>query len=137
VKHHLENTAINPHAEALLRELKEKGLKLGIITTKYKEPVMEVLSHFGLSELFDVVVTGYEVIRHKPAPDIVLEAAKRLRVDSRQCVIVGDSPLDVQAGKRAGSFTIAVLSTAYTRKQLESAKPTITIKKLEGILNIL
>lgn len=137
VKHHLENTAINPHAEALLRELKEKGLKLGIITTKYKEPVMEVLSHFGLSELFDVVVTGYEVIRHKPAPDIVLAAAKRLRTDPKRCVVVGDSPLDVQAGKRAGSFTIAVLSTAYSRKQLESAKPTIIIEKLEGILNIL
>lgn len=137
VKHHLENTAINPHAEALLRELKEKGLKLGIITSKYREPVMDVLSHFGISELFDVVVTGYEVIRHKPAPDIVLEAAKRLRTDPKRCVVVGDSPLDVQAGKRAGSFTIAVLSTAYGRKQLESAKPTIIIEKLEGILNIL
>jgi HAD superfamily hydrolase (TIGR01509 family) len=135
--HHLENTTIYPSAQMVLRRLKAKGFKLGIITTKYREPVMEVLSRFGISELFDVVVTGYEVIKHKPAPDIVLEAAKRLRVDSRQCVVVGDSPLDVQAGKRAGSFTIAVLSTTYTRKQLESAKPTIIIEKLEGILNIL
>jgi pyrophosphatase PpaX len=135
--HHLENTAIHPSAQMVLRRLKAKSFKLGIITSKYREPVMDVLSHFGVSELFDVVVTGYEVIRHKPAPDIVLEAAKRLGVDPKECVVVGDSPLDVQAGKRAGSFTVALLSTAYTRKQLESAKPTIIVEKLEGILDIL
>ena len=135
--HHLENTTIHLSAQMVLRRLKAKGFKLGIITTKYREPVMDVLSHFGITELFDVVVTGYEVIRHKPAPDIVLEGAKRLRVDPKQCVVVGDSPLDVQAGKQAGSFTIAALSTACTRKQLESAKPTIIIEELEEILNIL
>jgi pyrophosphatase PpaX len=135
--HHLENTTIHPSAQMVLRKLKAKGFKLGIITTKYREPVMDVLSHFGIAELFDVVVTGYEVIKHKPAPDIVLEAAKRLRVDPKQCVVVGDSPLDVQAGKQAGTFTIAVLSTTYTRKQLESTKPTIVIEEFEEILNIL
>jgi pyrophosphatase PpaX len=135
--HHLGNTTIHPSAEMVLRRLKAKGFKLGIITTKYREPVMDVLSHFGIAELFDVVVTGYEVIKHKPAPDIVLEAAKRLRVDPKQCVVVGDSPLDVQAGKQAGAFTIAVLSTTYTRKQLESTKPTIVIEEFEEILNIL
>jgi beta-phosphoglucomutase-like phosphatase (HAD superfamily) len=82
-------------------------------------------------------VTGYEVKRHKPAPDIVLEAAKRLGISPKQCVVVGDSPLDVQAGKQAGVFTIAVLSTTYTRKQLESTKPTIVIEEFEEILNIL
>jgi len=135
--HHLENTTIHPSAQMVLRKLKAKGFKLGIITTKYREPVMDVLSHFGISELFDVVVTGYEVIKHKPAPDIVLEAAKRLRVDPKQCVVVGDSPLDVQAGKQAGAFSIALLSTTYTRKQLESTKPTIVIEEFEEILNIL
>ena len=135
--HHLENTTIHPSAQMVLRKLKAKGFKLGIITTKYREPVMDVLSHFGIAELFDVVVTGYEVIKHKPAPDIVLEAAKRLRVDPKQCVVVGDSPLDVQAGKQAGTFTIAVLSTTYTRKQLESTKPTNVIEEFEEILYIL
>jgi len=137
MKHHLENTTIHPSAIMVLRRLKADGFKLGIITGKYREPVMDILSHFGISELFYVVVTGYEAMRHKPAPDIVLEAAKRLRTDPKRCVVVGDSPLDVQAGKRAGAFTVAVLSTTYTRKQLESAKPTIIIEKLEGILDIL
>jgi pyrophosphatase PpaX len=137
MKHHLENTIIHPSAQMVLRRLKAKGFKLGIVTTKYKEPVMDVLSHFDISGLFDVIVTGYEVIRHKPAPDIVFEAAKRLGVNPEQCVVVGDSPLDVQAGKQAGAFTIALLSTTYTRRQLKSAKPTIVIEEFEAIPNIL
>ena len=137
VAHHLENTTIRPSVQMVLRTLKARGFKLGIITTKHRKPVIDVLSHFGIAELFDVVVTGYEVIRHKPAPDIVLEAAKRLTVAPEQCVVVGDSSLDVQAGKQAGAFTIAVLSTTYTRKQLENTKPSVIIGELEEILNIL
>jgi pyrophosphatase PpaX len=134
--HHLENTTIHPSAQMVLRKLKAKGLKLGIITDKYRRPVMDVLSHFGITELFDVVVTGYEVKKHKPEPDIVLEATKRLGVKPEQCVVVGDSPVDVESGKRAGAFTIAVLSNTYDRRLLEDAKPTIVIEELEAILKI-
>jgi len=134
--HHLENTTIHPSAQLVLRKLKAKGFKLGITTSKYRRPVMGVLSHFGIAELFDVVVTGYEVKKHKPEPDIVLEAAKRLGVKPKQCVVVGDSPVDVESGKRAGSFTIAVLSNTYNRKLLEDAKPTIVFEELEEILKI-
>ena len=137
IVHHLEKTAIHPSAKMILRELKARGFKLGIITAKYREPVTDVLAHFGILELFDVVVTGYEVKRHKPAPDIVLEAAKRLGISPKQCVVVGDSPLDVQAGKQAGSFTIGVVSKTYVKKQLKSAKPTAIIEKLEAIQEIL
>jgi HAD superfamily hydrolase (TIGR01509 family) len=100
--HHLENTRIDPSTITLLKRLKERGFKLGIITTKYRELVYDVLEHFGVSELFDVVVTGYEVGKHKPAPDVVIKAAKRLGVNVKQCVVIGDSPIDIQAGKCAG-----------------------------------
>ena len=131
--HHLETTSIHPSARTLLTRLKARGYKLGIITGKYREPVISALDHFGISELFDVVVTGYEVKNHKPAPDIVVEAARRLGVSPKECVVVGDSPFDVEAGNRAGSFTIAVLSNAYTRRQLENAKPTVIVEELGAI----
>ena len=131
--HHLETTSIHPSARMLLTKLKARGYKLGITTGKYREPVIGALDHFGISELFDVVVTGYEVKNHKPAPDIVVEAARRLGVSPKECVVVGDSPFDVEAGNRAGSFTIAVLSNAYTRRQLENAKPTVIVEELGAI----
>jgi pyrophosphatase PpaX len=131
--HHLETTSIHPSARMLLTKLRAKGYKLGIITGKYREPVIGALDYFGISELFDVVVTGYEVKNHKPAPDIVVEAARRLGVSPEECVVVGDSPFDVEAGNRAGSFTIAVLSNTYARKQLEDAKPTVIVEGLGAI----
>jgi pyrophosphatase PpaX len=136
VVHHLENTKIHPSAQMVLRKLKAKGFKLGIITGKYRRPVMDLLSHFDITELFDVVVTGYEVEKHKPEPDIVLEAAKKLGVKPKQCIVVGDSPVDVESGKRAGAFTIAVLSNTCDRRLLEDAKPTIVIEEFEAILKI-
>lgn len=57
IEHHIENTTIHPSAQMLLRKLKAKGFKLGIITAKYRKPVMAILAHFGISELFDVVVS--------------------------------------------------------------------------------
>lgn len=131
--HHLEHTSIHPSTRMLLTKLKARGYKLGIITGKYREPVIDALDHFGISEFFDAVVTGYEVKNHKPAPDIVLEAAKRLGVSPKECVVVGDSSLDVEAGKRAGSLTIAVLSDLYSRRQLENAKPTVIVEDLGAI----
>ena len=131
--HHLEHTTIQPSTKMLLAKLKTRGLKLGIITGKYREPVIDALSHFGISEFFDTVITGYEVRNHKPAPDIVLEAAKRLRVNPKQCVVVGDSPLDVEAGKRAGSLTIAVSSNPRSRRQMGKVKPTAIVTDLEAI----
>jgi len=134
--HHLENTSISPSTIILLKRLKERGFKLGIITTKYREPVYDILEHFGISGLFDIVVTGYEVKRHKPAPDIIIEAAKRLGVDPKQCVVIGDNPIDIKAGKRAGSFTIGVLSNMCTRKQLGKEKPDYVVTDLDKLQNI-
>lgn len=108
-----------------------------MITSKYKEPVMDVLFHFRLSDLFDVIVTGYEVKRHKPVPDIVIEAAKRLSMDTSQYLVVGDSVIDVQAGKHACSHTIALVSNAEAEKQLRNAKPTLIAEHLSDILTIL
>jgi phosphoglycolate phosphatase-like HAD superfamily hydrolase len=56
-----------------------------------------------------------------------------LGVSPKECVIVGDSPLDVEAGKRAGSLTVAVLSNLYSRRQLENAKPTVIVEDLGTI----
>ena len=134
--HHLERTSIYPSARVLLTRLKARGQKLGIITGKYREPVVDALDHFGISEFFDAVVTGYDVKNHKPAPDIVLEAAKRLGVSPEECVVVGDSPLDVEAGRRAGSLTVAVLSDPASRKQLENAKPTVIVEDIGAILDM-
>lgn len=135
--HHLESTVLYPGVSSVLRNLKQHNFKLGIVTTKYRKSVLAVLKHFRLAELFDTVATGHETGRHKPAPDIVLFAAKRLEVHPSECVVVGDSPVDVEAGKRAGALTIAVLTGTSSRQDVKRAKPDFIIENLSSIPNLM
>lgn len=67
----------------------------------------EILEHFGLSTFFQTVVTSKDVEHPKPAPDMLLEAARRLKCSTNELLFVGDSELD-QAAARAAGMPFAV-----------------------------
>ena len=134
--HHSENTKLYPHAKETLQNLKSLDFKLGVVTGKYKKPALEVLNHFQLTPLLNVIVTAYEVKKHKPAPDVVFEAARRLGVNASECIFVGDSLADIEAGKRAGCFTIALSRNRMDRRQLEEAEPDVLLDDLEWVSRI-
>lgn len=90
-----------------LAGLREAGFALGVFTGNSRPAAESILAAAGLREHFAEVVGGDEVPLPKPAPDGVLEAARRLGVPSRQCAYVGDSPLDVGAGRDAGAVPVA------------------------------
>jgi phosphoglycolate phosphatase-like HAD superfamily hydrolase len=73
----------------------------------------------------------------KPFPDALQKAAKRLGVRIQDCAIVGDSVVDVQAGKSAGAKTIAVLSGLFSREQLEKQKPDLIIDNISSLPHFL
>ncbi len=70
--------------------------------------IEQVLAHLGLRPLFDAVVTSEDVVRQKPAPDIFLEAARRLRVPPRHCRAYEDTDLGMQAIRAAGMEAVDV-----------------------------
>lgn len=76
-------------------------------TTKSTAGTRLVLDHFGLSRYFDHV-QGSDGIAYKPAPDVVLAALKGLGAAPDECLFVGDSPADMEAGRRAGVKICAV-----------------------------
>ncbi|MFX1485943.1 MAG: HAD family hydrolase [Promethearchaeota archaeon] len=129
----LKCTKLHSGVDSLLRKLREHDFKLGVTTTKYRKFALEELERFNLVELFDTVVTGYEVKQHKPAPDIILEAAKRLGMAASNCAVVGDSPLDIKSGRKAGALTIAVLTGPHDRTQIQNAEPHFILKDLKSI----
>ncbi|UCE15397.1 MAG: magnesium-dependent phosphatase-1 [Candidatus Bathyarchaeota archaeon] len=134
--HHIENTKLYPHVKETLQNLRSLDFKLGVVTGKYKKPVLEILNHFQLTPLLNVIVTSYDVKKHKPAPDVVFEAARRLEVNSSECIFVGDSLADVEAGKRAGCFTIALSRNEVGRRQLKEAEPDILLDDLKWVSRI-
>ena len=87
----------------LLPELRRRGHRLGIVTAKRVATVQLAFDRFPLlRELTDVLVGAEDTERHKPDPDPVLEALRRLGASPEEAVYVGDSPFDIRAGKAGG-----------------------------------
>lgn len=98
-----------PSTVSLIRSLRSRGTKLGLITAS--KNAKKVLKMAGLSDLFEVVVDGVEAdrlgLRGKPAPDVFLEAARRLGVRPERAAVVEDALAGVEAG-RAGGFAMVI-----------------------------
>jgi len=92
----------------LLEFLEAQQLPLAVATSSEKADVALSLRHAGLDGRFPVVVTGDEVSRGKPAPDIYLEAARRLGVNPAACLALEDSEAGILAASRAGMRALLV-----------------------------
>ena len=121
--------------DAVLVRLKDEGRRLGIVTAKRRATVELAFANVPLGHLFDVVVGGDETDRHKPDPEPLLCAAKRLRVSPRLCAYVGDSPFDVRAAKDAGMYAVAATwGRIHGRGKLEAEHPDAIVDTPEELL---
>jgi mannitol-1-/sugar-/sorbitol-6-phosphatase len=93
------------------RDLRERGIPVGVASSSPRERLQRTLTRAGLLDAFDVTVAGDEVEHGKPAPDMFLLTAERLGVPPEQCIVIEDSPPGVQAGVAAGMHTIGVSRT--------------------------
>lgn len=92
----------------LLAFAQDEGLPIAIATASDAAYTKFSLDLSGLGETFSVVVTGDQVARAKPAPDIYLEAARRLGVDPACCVALEDSEAGILAASRAGMLSLLI-----------------------------
>ena len=110
-----------PGAREFVSRCRERGLKLAVASAA---DLMKV--EMNLRELqfppgtFDTVVTGSDVARKKPHPDIFLTAAKRLGLDPQQCLVVEDAVNGVRAAKAAGCRCLGIL-TSFSADDLHEA----------------
>jgi len=93
-----------------------KNFKVCVATSSKKDEALFVLRNVKLSGLFKKIVTGSNVKRLKPYPDIYLFAAKKIKVKSRECIAIEDTEVGILAAKRAGMKCIAV-PHEFSRKQ--------------------
>lgn len=98
--------------EAVLR-LQGAGLRLGIASSSNRPLIDAVLESAGLADAFSTTVSSEEVERGKPAPDVYLEAARRLGVAPESCVAVEDSENGIRAAHAAGMRVLALPNPHY------------------------
>jgi len=98
-----------PDVLELLSRLKDESHRLGIVTAKRLRTVALALDRFPvLRETMGVVIGADDTERHKPEPDPILEALRRLGAHPEDAAYVGDSPFDIRAAKAAGVLAVAV-----------------------------
>ena len=97
-----------PGLAAFLAFVEERALLRAVATSSEREFAEFSLNGAGIADRFDAIVTGDEIARGKPAPDIYLEAARRLGVDPIHCVALEDSDAGVLAASAAGMQTICI-----------------------------
>src|SRR6201999_4098010 len=90
-----------------------QSFTLGLASSSNRELIDAVLDAGGVRDLFAATVSSEEVARGKPAPDVYLEAARRLGVAPEDCVAIEDSHNGIRAAKAAGLRCIAVPNTHF------------------------
>ncbi len=106
-----------PGLVEFLRKLRQAGLKTAVATSGPRINVEFVMEKLRIGDYFDVIATGGEVTRAKPAPDIFLLAARRLALPPEECVVFEDSTAGIEAARSAGCPCIA-LSTTHAVDEL-------------------
>jgi len=123
-----------PGADKALRELKDRGIKVGIVTRNCRSAVMKVMEMADLAH--DLLLTRDDVEKVKPDPQHLLDALSLLNSKPERAVMVGDHPMDILAGKRAGMKTAAVL-TSKSSEDFEEVAPDVILTGIACLLEML
>ena len=123
-----------PGAEETLSKLKSKGVKIGIVTRNCRSGVMRSLENTKL--VYDLMLTRDDVEKVKPEPQHLLDAMRILKSEPEKTLMVGDHPMDIIAGKKAGAKTGAVLSLK-TKEDFHESSPDFIFSSIGDILKLL
>lgn len=122
-----------PGIKKILEELKDNNIKTAVASSSSKELIETVIKGFDLCEYFDVLISGEEVEKGKPNPDIFIYASEKLKVNIKNCIVIEDSTNGVKAAKSAGAKCIGFNNPDSPGQNL--SKSDIIINKFD-ILNI-
>ena len=128
--------AIMVGVETLLERLARR-YPLALITARPERATRIMLEHLNLSRFFQLAVSAQTAPHTKPYPDPVHWAARALSLAAEDCVMIGDTTVDVLTGKRAGAQTIGVLCGFGQRAELERAGADLIVNHTADLSQIL
>lgn len=110
-----------PGARALVQALAANGFAVAVGSSGPPENVALTIERLGIGPLLGAVVTGADVTRGKPDPEVFLRAAERLGLPPAQCVVIEDAPDGVKAAQAAGMAVVAITSSGRSPELLRAA----------------
>ena len=121
-----------------LSALKQRGIKMAVVTSKKRPAAIRDLGCYNLVEYFDTIIACDDCAENKPLPGPSLMALKRLGLNGTDCLAVGDSPYDLQSARAAGCKTAAVRYTSFDWNFiLSEGKPDYVLNKMTDLLTLI
>ena len=128
---HEHGVELKSNVRETLEYLKEKGVRLAVATSTYREKAEERLQMAGIYDYFDAMIYGDDIEKGKPEPDIYLKACEALSVSPKDAVGVEDSINGVIASSAAGLYTVMVVDlippNAITKEKANQIAENISI----------
>ncbi|MFX1285787.1 MAG: HAD family hydrolase [Promethearchaeota archaeon] len=118
-----------------LSDMKNNIPYLTIFTGKSRNTMAITLEKLGIIDIFDLILTGNDVTRSKPYPDALYQIISTLQLNKNETLFIGDSHLDIIAGKAAGIKTGAALWGAVETQKLLESSPDYTFKTPQEFLD--
>ena len=128
------NTVLFPETLDVLSRLKERGARIGIISTKYRYRIMELLGKKLPEGFLDIIVGGEDVKTPKPSPEGLTFAISHLELEAADVLYCGDSTVDAETARNAGVDFAGVLHGMTTRKELKEYPNVKIMDTLNEIL---
>jgi len=129
-----------PGTADVLKEIAAMGLKLALVTSSLREYMavkLAPLAQTGVEALFEITITADDVKNKKPHAEPLVICSDKLGLDPGDCVYVGDTRVDIKAGKAAGMRTVAVLTGFDGYEALERETPDAIIKSVTELKSML
>lgn len=134
--HMTVNTVLFLETKSVLTALKDSGARIGIISTKYRFRIKELLDQHFPEDFIDIIVGGEDVKTAKPSPEGLLLAIKRLHVSKTDTLYIGDSTIDAETAQAAGVDFAGVTHGVTTAKELEKYPHRKIMSTLEELLAV-
>lgn len=133
-------TVLFPETRSVLTSLKAAGARLGIISTKYRYRIEELLALHFPRDFMDIIIGGEDVTHAKPSPEGLLLALSRLNVPKNETLYIGDSTIDARTAQAAGVDFAGIthgVTTAQELSEYPHRKIMRTLKELTEGENVL
>ncbi len=131
--HHDELVSLFPNVKKILKQLKEQGIKLGIVTNKQRTLTIRALKLFNIEHLFDTIITLDDVKASKPDPKPILKAINDIKIDHEHVLMVGDTIFDIKSAQNA-HVKVAILDW-YKSFDSTDAQPDYLFSNLNELIS--
>jgi len=132
----LKKFMLIPGVDKMLPALKGR-YPMAVVSARHEKSTMRFLEQFDLVKYFDVIVTGLSAPHTKPFPDPIFLAAQKMGVKPSECLMVGDTTVDIRAGKSAGAQTVGVLCGFGEEQELIDMGADLIIGNTDKLVEVL